>query len=160
MKIHIAIAICAGIHRSPVNSPHKGQWRGALMFSLICNWINDWVNNRETGYFRCYHAHYDVNGMKGCILSLFQSRVSFRRFLSAQIICTLYLWSVIVITVYYSAFENLSHDWYMFSTSFTTNPQGSCKLLQYFSHCITAHMSCRHILTYWPLGDFNDIFDE
>ena len=28
-----------GIHRSPVNSPHKGQWRGALMFSLICVWI-------------------------------------------------------------------------------------------------------------------------
>ena len=25
-----------GIHRSPVNSPHKGQWSGALMFSLIC----------------------------------------------------------------------------------------------------------------------------
>ena len=25
-----------GIHRSPVNSPHKGQWNGALMFSLIC----------------------------------------------------------------------------------------------------------------------------
>ena len=25
-----------GIHRSPVNSPNKGQWRGALMFSLIC----------------------------------------------------------------------------------------------------------------------------
>ena len=24
-----------GIHRSPVNSPHKGQWRGSLMFSLI-----------------------------------------------------------------------------------------------------------------------------
>ena len=23
------------IHRSPVNFPHKGQWRGALMFSLI-----------------------------------------------------------------------------------------------------------------------------
>ena len=25
-----------GIHRSPMNSPHKGQWRGALMFSLNC----------------------------------------------------------------------------------------------------------------------------
>ena len=25
-----------GIHRSPVNSPHNGQWRGALMFSFIC----------------------------------------------------------------------------------------------------------------------------
>ena len=28
------------IHRSPVNFPHKGQWRGALMFSLICARIN------------------------------------------------------------------------------------------------------------------------
>ena len=25
-----------GIRRSPVNYPHKGQWRGALMVSLIC----------------------------------------------------------------------------------------------------------------------------
>ena len=38
-----------GIHRSPMNSPHKGQWRGAFMFSLICVWINDWENNREAG---------------------------------------------------------------------------------------------------------------
>ena len=38
-----------GIHRSPVNSPHKGQWRGAVMFSLICAWINRWVNNRKAG---------------------------------------------------------------------------------------------------------------
>ena len=29
-----------GIHRSPVHSPHKGQWRGALMFALIYVWIN------------------------------------------------------------------------------------------------------------------------
>ena len=49
-----------GIHRSPVNSLHKGQWRGALMFSLICGSINDWVNNREAGDFRRYRAHYDV----------------------------------------------------------------------------------------------------
>ena len=39
-----------GIHRSPVNSLHKGQWRGALMFSLICAWINGWVNNGEAGH--------------------------------------------------------------------------------------------------------------
>ena len=38
-----------GIHRSPVNSPHKGQWRGALMFSLICACINGWVNNWDAG---------------------------------------------------------------------------------------------------------------
>ena len=49
-----------GIHRSPVNSPHKGQWRGALMISLFCAWINDWVNNREGGDLRRYRAHYDV----------------------------------------------------------------------------------------------------
>ena len=49
-----------GIHRSPVNSPHKGQWRGALMFSLIYVWINDWVNNREAGDLRRYRAHSDV----------------------------------------------------------------------------------------------------
>ena len=49
-----------GIHRSPVNSPHKDQWRGALMFSLICVWINGWVNNREAGDLRRYRAHYDV----------------------------------------------------------------------------------------------------
>ena len=49
-----------GIHRSPVNSPHKGQCRGALMFSLICVWINDWVNNREAGDLRRYLAHSDV----------------------------------------------------------------------------------------------------
>ena len=49
-----------GIHRSPVSSPHKGQWRGAWMFSLICAWINNWVNNREAGDFRCPRGHYDV----------------------------------------------------------------------------------------------------
>ena len=52
-----------GIHRSPVNSPHKGQRRGALMFSLICVSINGWVNNREAGDLRRYHAHYDVTVM-------------------------------------------------------------------------------------------------
>ena len=53
-----------GIHRNPVNSPHKGQWRGALMFSLICVWINDWVNNRQAGDLRRYRAHYDVTLMR------------------------------------------------------------------------------------------------
>ena len=38
----------------------KGQWRGALMFSLICVWINGWVNNGEAGDLRRYRAHYDV----------------------------------------------------------------------------------------------------
>ena len=43
---------------------HKGQWRGALMFSLICVWINGWVKNREVGDLRRHRAHYDVIVMK------------------------------------------------------------------------------------------------
>ena len=49
-----------GIHRSPVNSAHKGQWRGALMFTLICVWINGGVNNRKAGDLRLNRVHYDV----------------------------------------------------------------------------------------------------
>ena len=45
------------------NSPHKGQWRGALIFSFMCVWINGWVNNRKAGDLRCCHAHYDVSVM-------------------------------------------------------------------------------------------------
>ena len=52
-----------GIHRSPVNFPHKGQWRGALMFSLICVLIDGWVNNREAGGLRRYRGLYDVTVM-------------------------------------------------------------------------------------------------
>ena len=57
------LALCAGIHRWPVNSPHRGQWRGALMFSLIFVWINGWVNNREACDLRRHQAHYDVTVM-------------------------------------------------------------------------------------------------
>ena len=49
-----------GIHRSPLNSRHKGQWRGALMFTLICARINGSFNNREAGDLRRHCAHYDV----------------------------------------------------------------------------------------------------
>ena len=49
-----------GIHRSPVNSLHKCQWRGVLMFSLICTWINCWINNHEAGDLRRHRSHYDV----------------------------------------------------------------------------------------------------
>ena len=49
-----------GIHRWPANSPHKGQWRGALVFSLICVWTNGWVNNRDASDLRRHRLHYDV----------------------------------------------------------------------------------------------------
>ena len=46
-----------GFHWSPVGSPHKGQWCGTLMFSLICAWTNGWANTRDDG------AYYDVTVM-------------------------------------------------------------------------------------------------
>ena len=52
-----------GIHWSSVNSPHKGQWRGALTFSLICAWINGWVNYCDAVDLRCHCTHYDVTVM-------------------------------------------------------------------------------------------------
>ena len=55
------LAFCAG--NSPVtlvNSPHKGQWREALIFSLICVWNNSWVNNGDAGDLRHNRVHFDV----------------------------------------------------------------------------------------------------
>ena len=49
-----------GIHLSPLNSPHNGQWSEALMFSLICVSINGRVNNPEAGDLRRYPTHYDA----------------------------------------------------------------------------------------------------
>ena len=51
-----------GIHRWPVDY-HKGQWRGALLFSLICTCTNGWTNNRDAGDLIRHCAHYDVTVM-------------------------------------------------------------------------------------------------
>ena len=54
------LAPCAGNSPVPVTSPHKGQWRGALFFSLFCARINGWVNNRAAGDLRRHRGQYDV----------------------------------------------------------------------------------------------------
>ena len=58
------LALLRGIHRSPVNSAHKGHWCGALRLSFICAWINGWVNNRKAGALRLHRTHYDVTVMR------------------------------------------------------------------------------------------------
>ena len=74
------LAFCAG------NSPHKGQWPGALAFSLVYVWINGWVNNRVGGDLRSHGAHYDVTVMGKHIAN---SSVSHRqmRFSPKKCIC-------------------------------------------------------------------------
>ena len=49
-----------GIHQSLMNSPHKGQWHRALMFSVICAWQNSWANNWGASGLRCHNNHYDI----------------------------------------------------------------------------------------------------
>ena len=61
------LAIRAGNSPVPVNSPHKC---GALKFSLICVWINDWVSNREAGDLRRDSVHYDVTVMFSAYTSI------------------------------------------------------------------------------------------
>ena len=63
MTFSALLALCGAIHRSPVNSPHKAQLRGALLFYFICAWINGWVNNCDAGDFRSRYVHYDVTVM-------------------------------------------------------------------------------------------------
>ena len=52
------------IHRSPVDSPRKAQWRGALMLSFICACTNSCANNRDADDLRRHRAHYGVNVME------------------------------------------------------------------------------------------------
>ena len=58
------LALVREIHRSSVNSPHKSQLGGALIFPLNCAWTNGWLNNRDADGFRRHCAHYDVTVMK------------------------------------------------------------------------------------------------
>ena len=63
-KIFASLALCVGgTHRRPVDSPHKGQWRGALMFPLTCASANSWANNRDDGDLRRHRALYEVTVM-------------------------------------------------------------------------------------------------
>ena len=53
-----------GNHQLPMDSPHKGQWPGALMLCLICASTGGSANIRDAGYLRRHRAHYDVTIMK------------------------------------------------------------------------------------------------
>ena len=71
----VLLAICAG--NSPVNSPHKGQWQGALIYSFICTWINGSVNNREAGDLRHHRAHYDDVNVMSILLCSYVNIISY-----------------------------------------------------------------------------------
>ena len=57
------LALCGG--NSPVTGEFPSQRPVTQSFdaSLICSWINGWLNNREAGDLRRYHAYDDVTVM-------------------------------------------------------------------------------------------------
>ena len=75
-NIPALLAVCAG--NSPVTGefPSQSQWRGALMFSLICVWTNGWANHRDAGDLRRHHIHYDVTVMSGYTSTILQYRAT------------------------------------------------------------------------------------
>ena len=101
-----------GIHRGPVNSPHKGQWRGALMFSLTCISINGWVNNREAGDLRRYRGHYDVNVMRWTITKPANSTMRLSHFLECTTLehkCTHLCSNVVYCEIWYRCILEFAH---------------------------------------------------
>ena len=82
------LAICAGNSPAPVNSPHKGLWRGALMFPLFWTWISGWVSNRPAGYLRWNRAHYDVIVMYSICTRCCFIFVDYHKVFSRLILCS------------------------------------------------------------------------
>ena len=103
-----------GIHWSPVDSPHKCQWRWDLMFSLNCAWTKVWANNRNVGDFRHHRVHYDVNVMhmkKGFQLPMvfqYGMLISNARQIILQII-SVRKWLILLLFFHRSRFALLLH---------------------------------------------------
>ena len=79
------LALCEGNPSVTMDSPHKGQWLGALMVFFICAWTNCAANNRNAGDLRCHRAHYDVTTIhRACfvrrkLISMHLCKVSYLR---------------------------------------------------------------------------------
>ena len=59
-KFSALLAICAGNSPVPGEFPAQTPVTRSFDVSLICAWINHWVNNGEAGDLRRYRNHYDV----------------------------------------------------------------------------------------------------
>ena len=95
------------------------------MFSLICVWINDWVNNREAGDLRRYRAYYDVIVMNTAVADGLIPYVASAS--TAEIVCAGYkttvfyrkrfelLFTDILLLVTHRKYKYFLHYWNRFS---------------------------------------------
>ena len=128
-----------GIHRSPVNSPHKGQWRGALMFSLIYAWINGWVNNREAGDLSRNRAHHDVIIMTYARKGMYRSDDQMWSAGLINFVFTEILWGFNSERVFILWCR---HAWWLLHWLYIVWFQGKCTISKHiFSDCYLEHFS-------------------
>ena len=132
-----SLATCAGT----VNSPYKGQWRGAVLFYLICAWINGWVNYREAGDSRRHRAYYDVTVMP-CfyplthLLNVMWNRwvkVNAQWYLQICLICALWVGNNELNCI---IFSKLLSSWFMYIYFFFFCWSIICSHIFYVYYCI------------------------
>ena len=116
------LAICE------TNSPHNGQRRGALIFSLSCTWTNGCANNLDAGDLRRHRAHYDVTAMElmACpILAIYQSHKSHctpvKYPMHHNVVCWgiwtgVLVWFAWLVNLRYAVFWGCSIDWKVTTT--------------------------------------------
>ena len=63
MEIFFALLDLCEENPSVTGHHHKGQWRKALMFSLVCTWTYDWESTRDVADLRHHRVHYGVTVM-------------------------------------------------------------------------------------------------
>ena len=72
----VSLALCGGNSLVTGEFPLQRPMMWSLDFSLICAWINGWVNNHEAGLLRHHHTHYGVSVM--CAKALTCPSLSFQ----------------------------------------------------------------------------------
>ena len=94
----------------------RGQWRGALMFSLIRAWINGWENNREAGDLRRQRAHYNVIVMHRHVL-VFAEHHSLNQGLITFAISSIDgIFAIGILATAFSSYDQV--QWYRYYSSF------------------------------------------
>ena len=87
-----------------MNSPHKGQWRGALMFSLICAWMDGWVKKNMWGWWFETPSHPSWRSHSNDVTIVYQEHPYQAKYNSSHIILCIIL-QAIQHTVWSSLFE-------------------------------------------------------
>ena len=118
-------------------------------FSLICVWINGWVNNRKAGDLRRHRAHYDVSVMRRILPRLFCWIVSFHMtetLLVADEIRYIFFWTMwkawlfetipyiieilSISTHVWNIIQHTESDQVFMNSGIVSNSESSCRLIR------------------------------